>query len=216
MPFSFLNPWLWLGALAIAAPIWLHLRRKHEKNLVRFSALRFLEDQREPRRSPLRLTHLLLFALRALALLLLVSAFAWPYLKGPDTLPIKESRVYILDNTLSHQAGDGVVQDRDRIMKEIADAGPNVQVAVVELVSTPRVLISFGNDRETARQKLQDLKPSFQRGSYLAAFRLATSLLGNSLGHQKRILFYGDNQENQWKERRQHAPLPARYRRGPR
>ena len=26
MPFSFLNPWLWLGALALAAPIWLHLR----------------------------------------------------------------------------------------------------------------------------------------------------------------------------------------------
>ena len=30
MPFSFVNPWLWLGALAVVAPLWLHLRRKKE------------------------------------------------------------------------------------------------------------------------------------------------------------------------------------------
>ena len=42
MPCLFLNPWFWLGALAVAAPIWLHLRRKRETNLVEFSALRFL------------------------------------------------------------------------------------------------------------------------------------------------------------------------------
>ena len=35
MPFSFLNPWLLLGALALAAPVWLHLRRKQETNLFR-------------------------------------------------------------------------------------------------------------------------------------------------------------------------------------
>ena len=55
MPWSFLNPWFWLGALAVAAPVWLHLRRKRETNLVAFSALQFLEDQPEPRRSPLRM-----------------------------------------------------------------------------------------------------------------------------------------------------------------
>ena len=64
MPFSFLNPWFCLGALAIAAPIWLHLRRRRASNIVEFTALRFLDDQPEPRRSPLRLRDLLLFALR--------------------------------------------------------------------------------------------------------------------------------------------------------
>src|SRR3954451_2779900 len=116
---AFLNPWLWLGALAIAAPIWLHLRRKQETNLVEFSALRFLDDQPEPRQSPRRLRNILLFALRTLALLLLVAAFAWPYLTGADTAPIKESRVYVLDNTMSHQANDGFGHDRDHILTEI-------------------------------------------------------------------------------------------------
>src|SRR5439155_26195852 len=139
-----------------AAPIWLHLRRKKETNLIQFSALRFLEDEPQPRQSPLRLRDLLLFALRVLALLLLLAGFAWPYLRGANTAPIKESRIYILDNTLSHQANDGFTRDRDRILGEVSKAGGNIQVAVIELTATPRVVVSFGDDRETARQKLKD------------------------------------------------------------
>jgi len=200
MPFSFLNPWFWLGALVVAAPIWLHLRRKRETNRVEFSALRFLEDQPEPRRSPLRLRDLVLFALRVLALLLLVAAFAWPYLRGADTAPVKESRVYILDNTLSHQANGGFERDRDRVLSELSKGPNGIQMAVIELTSAPRVVVLFGDDRETAKQKLKALEPSYVRGSYLPAFRQANSLLRNSLGEQKRIVLLGDNQENQWTE----------------
>src|ERR1039458_9741112 len=200
MPFSFLSPWFWLGALVIAAPVWLHLRRKRETDLVEFSALRFLDDQPEPRRSPLRLRDLLLFMLRVLALLTLVAAFAWPYLRGANTAPIKESRVSILDNTLSHQANDGFRRDRDRVLNEVSKGPSDIQVAFIELTSAPRVVVSFGENREAAKQKLEALEPSFQRGSYLAAFRQANSLLGNSLGEQKRIILLGDNQENQWNE----------------
>jgi hypothetical protein len=200
MSFSFLNPWFWLGALVVATPIWLHLRRKRETNLVEFSALQFLDDQPEPRRSPLRLRDLLLFALRVLALLLLVSAFAWPYLRGANTAPVKESRVYILDNTLSHQANNGFAHDRDRVLSEISKGPSDIQMAVIELTSAPRVVVSFGDSREAAKQKLKELEPSYQRGSYLPAFRQANSLLGNSLGEEKHIILLGDNQENQWTE----------------
>jgi hypothetical protein len=200
MPFSFLNPWLWLGAFAVAAPLWLHLRRKKQTNLHRFSTIRFLQDQPEPRRSPLQLRDMLLFALRLLAVLLVVSAFCWPYLKSVNTVPIRESRVYILDNTFSHQAGEGFVQDRDRIASELDKMESDVQVAVVELTGVPRVIVAFGDNRQTASQVLKELQPSFQRGSYLAAFRQANALLQNSLGLSKRIVFLGDNQQNQWNE----------------
>ena len=107
MSLTFLYPLFWLGALAVAVPVWLHLRRKRTTKLISFSALRFLEDQPEPRRSPLRLRDVLLLALRVTALLLLVSAFSWPYRREPVPEMATESLVYILDNTLSHQAGDG-------------------------------------------------------------------------------------------------------------
>jgi hypothetical protein len=197
---SFLNPWFLLGAFALAAPVWLHLRRKQQINLHYFSAIRFLEDQPEPKQGPLRLRDLLLFLLRALALLLIVGAFAWPYLRGPNLGPIQESRVYILDNTLSRQAQHGFERDRDHLVKELRSAGPGIQVAVVELRATPRVVVAFGDDRELAARKIQELAPSFERGSYLASFRQANSLLANSFGDHKRIVLLADNQENQWTE----------------
>src|SRR4051812_6940057 len=160
MALSLLYPLALLGALATAAPLWLHLRRKTETNLVRFSAVRFLEDQPQPRRSPLRLRDLLLFALRVLALALLVAAFAWPYRHSADQAVVRESRVYVLDNTLSHQADGGFARDRDRIIEETTRAGTGVQIAVIELTSQPRVIASFGDSRENAREKVKDLKPS--------------------------------------------------------
>ena len=207
MSFSFFNPLFWLGVVAIAAPLLLHLRRKTETNLLRFSALRFLDDQPQPRPSPFRLRDVLLFLLRVLALLLLIAAFAWPYRHNSEASVIKESRVYVFDNTLSHQANDGFGRDRDRLLSEIARAGRDIQIAVVELTSQPRVLVSFGDDRETARLKLRDMAPSFQRGSYLGAFHQADTLLASSFGQRKRIIFYGDNQENQWAENRSSPPF---------
>ena len=124
-------------------------------------------------------------------------ALAWPYIRRVDTVTVKESRVYILDNTLSHQVGDGFTRARARIADALAKEKVSTQVAVVELTATPRVLVAFGDDHQSARRKVQELEPSFQRGSYLAAFRQAEVLLANSLGQQKRIVFLGDNQQNQ-------------------
>jgi hypothetical protein len=197
---SFLHPWFWLGALAIAAPIWLHLRRRTETDLVRFSALRFLEDSPQPRQSSARLSHLFLFSLRTLGLLLVVGAFAWPFWRGAPPPPVKESRVYVLDNTLSHQADDGFKRDVERILREVGRAGRELQVGVIELTAQPRVVAAFGEDAEAATRKLRALQPSFQRGSYLAAFRQANAMLAHALGARKRIVFCSDNQENQWAE----------------
>lgn len=200
MPFSFLNPWMWLGLLAVAAPIWLHLRRKEETNLLPFSALRFLDDLPAPRRSPLRLQNLLLFAMRVLALLAVAAAFAWPYRQGEVPDAVEESRVYILDNSLSHQSKNGFQRHRDRVAEEMAQGRGTIQRAVIELTSQPRVVARFSDEPASARKVLLGLEPSYQRGSYLAAFREANALLENSLGSRKRIIFLGDNQENQWAE----------------
>lgn len=200
MSVAFLYPLVWLGALAIGVPIWLHFRRRFERNLIRFSALRFLEDQPVARRSPLRLRDLLLFALRVAGVLLLVAAFAWPYRRELLTGIPRESRVYLLDNTLSHQADGGFERARDRLIQEIAKAGPETQVAVIELTASPRLIFGFGTEPLSVAQHLRALEPSFQRGSYTAAFRLADTILANALGERKVILVYSDNQENQWTE----------------
>src|SRR5262245_20604944 len=202
---SFLNPLLWLGVLGIAAPIWLHLRERPARNVVPFSTLRFLEDAPRPRNQPLRLRDLLLLALRSAALLLVVGGFAWPYWRGAAAAQITTSRVHILDNTLSRQVDGGFESDRQRLRQELAGAGAEVQDAVIELTAQPRVVAGFGDSRADALTRLDSLTPSFERGSYLEAFRLAASLLDQSLGDRRQIVVLGDGQENQWSE---HETVP--------
>jgi len=197
MNIAFFYPLVWLGALAIGVPIWLHLRRRAEQNLVRFSALRFLDDEAVVKRSPLRLQDVLLFLVRALAILLLVGAFAWPYYR---TQFLMESHVYLLDNTLSHQANGAFGRARDRLIKEIKKRGPQTQVAVIELASQPRVISGFGDPPEAAVEALRRLEPSFQRGSYGAALQQADALLADALAPRKRLFIFSDHQENQWAE----------------
>ncbi len=160
---SFLNPWLWLGLLAVGAPIWLHLRRKEREDIIRFSTLRFLEDQPIARQSPLRLKNILLLLLRLLAVAAIVAAFAHPFI-GQPRAAFSSSEVYVLDNTLSRQAGQGLEHDRALILRQIHDAGPHDQIAVVELTDEPRVVVGFGDGAALAEAKLNALRPSNKRG----------------------------------------------------
>lgn len=202
---SFLNPWLLAGALGAAIPVWLHLRRRRAPARL-FSALQFLEDAPQARRDGLRPRDLLLLALRVAALLLLVGAFAWPYLRRPES-QVTESLVYILDNTLSQQADGGFERSRAGALAALRGAAGRTQVAVVELRSRPRVVAAFTDARADALRQVEALAPSYERGSYLDAFRMAQSLLEQSLGSRKRIVADGDGQENQWTENESSPPF---------
>lgn len=202
---SFLNPWLWLGALAIAAPVWLHLRARSGP-VLRFPTLRFLEDQPPARARGYRLRDVLLFLLRAAAVLLLAGGFAWPFLpkSGPRVV---ESRVHLLDATLSRRSGKAFARDTARVSQALRDVDPEVQDAVVVLTNRPRVMVSFSDDPGAAAQQVAALEPSQARGSFVEALRLAQSMLSSSLGSRRRVLVYSDHQENQWKENETSPPF---------
>jgi Mg-chelatase subunit ChlD len=85
MGLAFLVPAFLAGLLAIGLPIWVHLRNRPKTDTVEFPSLMFIE--RIPYRAVQRqqLRHRLLFAMRALALLLLIIGFARPFFG--DQLP---------------------------------------------------------------------------------------------------------------------------------
>lgn len=203
---TFLNPWLWLGAIALGAPLWLHLRRRDREEIVRFAALRFLEDQPVASKSPLQLQNLLLFLLRILALLLIIAGLARPFFPQPSAT-VSSSHVYILDNTLSRQADKGLERDRDFILAQIRNGGPRDQVAVVEMAYQPKVITGFGDTPAQAEAKLRALQPTTQRGSMLASLRQAEFLLKQSIGETKHITVLSDQQLNQWTENANTPPF---------
>ena len=78
---GFFTPWFLAGTLAVGLPIWLHLLRKHRTNPLPFSSLMFFEQHIQSSIKHRRLRYLLLFALRTALVLLLVLAFAQPYIR---------------------------------------------------------------------------------------------------------------------------------------
>ena len=195
---SLLYPLMALGTLALGVPLWLHLRRRDEKNLVEFPTLRFLDDHPVARARPMWPHHWLLLLLRMLCLLLLVAAFTWPYFEDEQPVIIEESCIYILDNTLSHQAGNRFRRARDQLAQQIDSAGLSTQVGVIELGSTARVLARLGDDNAATAASVRKLSPSAERGDFVDAFRTAAEMLAMSLGAKRRIVLLSDSQANQW------------------
>ena len=206
---GFLNPLLWVGLLAVAFPIWLHLRDRRVERVIRLPTLRFLADEPVPASQPVRIRNPLLLLVRALVLLAVVAAFARPWIAGDDHTAPTESRVHVLDNTLSHQAADGFRRDRDHIAELLAASNGSVERAVVEVAAASRVIARFGEDPAAAAQRVRAIEPSGERGSYLAAARLASSLLDRALGERRVIEFHGDGQRNQWSEGESALPFLA-------
>src|SRR5258708_17018368 len=78
---GFLTPWFLAGAAAVGLPVWLHLLRKHKTTPLPFGSLMFFEKRTQSSVKHRRLRYLLLFAARALLVLLIVLAFAHPYIR---------------------------------------------------------------------------------------------------------------------------------------
>jgi hypothetical protein len=202
---GWLQPWWGLvGLLALAGPVWLHLRARRARPRS-FPGTRFLEPLPRPRARGLRLRDLLLLALRALAVLLAAAALAWPFRRTSLPPPVTLSRVHVLDATLSQQAAEHFERDRARLLAALGESDAGRQDAIVELRGRPRLVLAFGEPLDEGSRRVRALVPSFERGSLLDAVRLAQSLLQQSLGARREIVIYGDRQENQWQEG-QHDP----------
>ncbi|MEO0413426.1 MAG: BatA domain-containing protein, partial [Verrucomicrobiota bacterium] len=117
---SFLFPLYLLGALAIAAPILLHLRRRPPKDHVEFSSLMFLEKTPERLTRRTRLEKWLLLALRCLALLALALVFARPFMKS-TSLPMEGgslSATYVLVDRSASMQRESLFEDT---LKQVGD-----------------------------------------------------------------------------------------------
>src|ERR1044071_10038532 len=106
---NFLAPAFLTALAAISVPVIIHLIHRERKTVVEFPSLMFL--QRIPYKSVRRqkLRHILLLALRCLALALLVAAFARPFFerKLPTTSTGGAREVVVLlDRSASMAYGD--------------------------------------------------------------------------------------------------------------
>jgi len=102
---GFLNGIFLVGLIAAAVPVIIHLLNRRRVRRVRFSSLEFLDDLNRRRLSKINLRRILILALRTLAVILLVAAFARPTLRGAFALPGKAPKNVIVCLDASYSMG---------------------------------------------------------------------------------------------------------------
>src|SRR4030043_25191 len=103
MSLTFLNPFFLFGLAAGILPILIHRLTQRKAILRKFSAVRLLLQSQRVTAKPQRLKHLLLLALRILAVLGIVFMMARPVLTRSGVAGLRGggAKVIILDNSLS-------------------------------------------------------------------------------------------------------------------
>ena len=197
---QFLTPLFFLGALAVAGPILLHLVRRDQRNRMLFPSLMFLRRVpiQEYRRRKLR--YLLLLFLRCLGLLLLVAAFASPVTHlawfGAVSGQVSRSLVVLLDNSMS-MARPGV-WDRalEKARAKIRSMQGTDQACLILFAAKPAVLSAWESRSARLLQILESrAEPSFESTSYLEGLRAAAQQFDEEVPGRREIYLITDLQQ---------------------
>lgn len=125
---KFVNPYFLFALFSLAIPVIIHLFNFRRFRRVYFTNVRFLREVKQETQSRNRLKHLLVLACRCLALILLVLAFAQPY------LPVTGSKVVVGDKAVSIYVDnsfsmDAVNKSNTTLLKEAKDAAAEIVAA---------------------------------------------------------------------------------------
>ncbi|MFK5923313.1 MAG: VWA domain-containing protein [Verrucomicrobiota bacterium] len=185
---SFLYPLYFLGALALAAPLLLHLRKRPPKDQTLFSSLMFLDKspQKLTRRS--KLEKLFLLFLRCLALLLLTLMFARPFFSQQSVVQeagLGRRVVVLVDRSASMRRADLWDQAKKHLAEELEALRPEDEAAVMLFDDKDELLLGF--------EEWKQLAAADRPGRVMAKLGAAeagwkTTALGESLGSAVELL----------------------------
>jgi hypothetical protein len=104
---QFVNPLYLFGLLAVAIPVIIHLFNFRRFRRVYFTNVRFLQELKQQTQKQSQLRHLLILAMRVLAVAALVMAFAQPYIpfsENQSKLASRSAVSVFVDNSFSMEA----------------------------------------------------------------------------------------------------------------
>ena len=194
---GFLTPWFLAGAAAVGLPIWLHLLRKHRTTPLPFSSLMFFEQRTQSSIKHRRLRYLVLFALRTALIVLLVLAFAHPYVKQ-SILPTGrtgEVTVLAIDNSLSIRAGDRFERAKQQARSIVSGLHPGERAQVLAFGQRVQAMGEVTDDHTSLDAALQAIQLSDSKTSFAELSRALRSI-ANSLHLPLRVHVYSDMQES--------------------
>ena len=196
---GFFTPWFLAAGLAVGLPVWLHLLRKHKTTPLPFSSLMFFEKRTQSSIKHRRLRYLLLFAARALLVLLLVLAFAQPYVRQTVLASKRSGEVTVLaiDNSLSMRAGNRLSQAKAAAKSVIGGLRVGQRAQVLAFGSRVQVMSEVTDDHSSLNAAVDSIEPGDTRTSYAELSRSLRSI-AQSLKLPLAVELYSDMQQTGW------------------
>jgi uncharacterized membrane protein len=197
---SFVNPLFMIGALAVAAPILLHLIKREHARKIEFPSLMFLRRISRKSIRYQKLRHLLILLLRILAFLLIVFAFMRPYREKTGAASvvgkINSAHVILIDNSLSMGYQDRWSRAKAAAAAIVRKADPDDRFAVLEFSDRCSALTQLTNDPADAQGQIKNMKLSDGSTRYGQALRAAEKFALDA-GTGKRVIhLISDFQKN--------------------
>src|SRR5215208_5317481 len=212
MPLAFLAPWFLAGLALLAVPIAVHLINRERKQPVAFPSLMFLRQvpHRSVRRR--RLRHVALFALRCLAVVLLVAAFARPLVApargGTGGGAAGREVVILLDRSYSMGAGDRWARATAAARRTVDAITPQDRATLVLFDEQPAAVVQATADRTALTAALGTARVGSGATRYDPALALAAQVLASSRLPRREAVLITDFQRAGWRGTDE-ARLPA-------
>jgi hypothetical protein len=162
---GFLTPWFLLGLAAIGLPVYIHLLRRHITTPLPFSSLMFFERGTQSSTRHRRLRYLLLFSLRAALLLLLVLAFANPFIRLAGAGKTGTLLLLVVDDSFSMKAGARFAEAKQAAMQELASRPRAQRAEVMALGGRLSILTQAIQDQGALRSALESIQPGDSRAN---------------------------------------------------
>ena len=179
---GFLAPWFLAGLLALGVPIFVHLLRRHQAIPRPVGSLMFFERGTQSSTRHRRLKYLALLALRLALILLLVIAFANPFVRRAATNANAHLLLIVLDNSFSMRAGTRFVDAKQQALALLA-AKPKVQKAqIMSLGGQLNFLTQPISDDAQLRAALESIQPGDGHANFGELGRAIHALTENVRG----------------------------------
>ena len=202
MPLGFLVPLFLLGFAALVIPILVHLTRKQRAKVVEFPSLMFLEQVPYRAESRRQIHHWFLLLLRALAVALIVAAFARPFFSDAElalaTGVGPREVVILVDRSYSMGIGDRWEEALDAARDVIRGLGPLDRASLVFFARNASVAVRSDVSPDRLLAALDTVEVSHESTTYGPGLKLAQTILEETELPGRELVLVGDFQRAGW------------------
>ena len=163
---GFFSPWFLAGIAALGLPVYVHLLRRQTTTPRPVSSLMFFERGTQSSVRHRRLRYLILFALRASLVLLLVLAFAQPFLKRTTAAASDRLMILAIDDSFSMRAGTRLADAKREALTVLASRRTTQRAQIVLLAGQMQVLTQPIADAAALQAAIAGIQPSDAHGNF--------------------------------------------------